>query len=1054
MTQDCKVRCCRSGFAALRVMGGAIVPSLLTLILPSFSAQAQITPDNSLGAERSQVAPTSNIRGLPGILIRGGATRGRNLFQSFSEFNVGEGQRVYFANPAGIESILSRVTGKNPSNILGTLGVNGAANLFLINPNGILFGANSRLDIAGSFVATTAASLTFENGLKFSATNPEAPPLLTVTLRPGLQYGTQYQGNITNAGTLAVGAGQTLSLQGNGVTHTGSLTAPGGTVQVLGNQVALLDAARIDVSGTGGGGTVLVGGDFQGKGTVPTATQAIVGKDVAISADALDTGNGGKVVIWANGSTQFNGKISARGGSNGGDGGNVEVSGKQTLNFNGYVDTTAAKGAIGNLLLDPYDLVIDQPVTSATEISLQADNNITFNAPVTITVAAELTAQAGDSIFVNSNLTTNGGSISLEASKGIIVAKNVEMNTCPTDDCGTSAFITLDAMKQIQLESTNLKSRSSNSLLFSNGEFQAVAIVSREGSVSLDKVGISTTNFGSGNAGLVVITAKDTVEISNSLNQDRRLLPGIFSRGNEGGVIIGGSDLFPSFPTPKNIRISNSRINVDNDPTGTGGTTTINSGIILLHATDSIAIEDGSLISSSTFRSGDAGGVIIQTGGTVSLSNNSKIFSNVESTGVGNAGAILVQAGAVALSNGSVITSSTFGQGDAGAVLISSSGDVSVENGSIIATLVGQQAAGNAGGIIINAKNVLLNQDSFLSSDSFGQGDAGGILVTADRLISVKNNSGIRSTVDQGLSQNAGDIFLTSRSLHVRNGSEVNVSNSGTGKAGDIVITDRGVWVDDNSVIAAESFSGQGGNVFLNTDVVILGRSSDISTSTVQPSQAFAPGAGNIIIGRGNLISISAPNGSPVPSYDGRTLLIAGKTPSNNDIAAFGLIANGGFIQINAFRLQDIAKRPLSSTTNDISAESAFGDPGQVAISTLDIFPSVRVSPLPERSQTPRIAQGCDPRVRQESSQFTFSGRGGLAANAAEGLNQDTLAETGKSPPTSSAPIDQKAAAIAPARGWLRNADGSIHLTAYVTDPTVPANPASLWYSPPACNAP
>ena len=90
----------------------------------------QITPDATLGGESSSVTPNVNVRGLPADLIEGGAARGANLFHSFSIFNVGSGQRVYFANPAGIQNILSRIIGTNPSNILGTLGVNGGANLF------------------------------------------------------------------------------------------------------------------------------------------------------------------------------------------------------------------------------------------------------------------------------------------------------------------------------------------------------------------------------------------------------------------------------------------------------------------------------------------------------------------------------------------------------------------------------------------------------------------------------------------------------------------------------------------------------------------------------------------------------------------------------------------------------------------------------------------------------------------------------------------------------------------------------------------------------------
>jgi filamentous hemagglutinin family protein len=130
---------------------GVAVLQILALII-SEQANAQITPDNTLGAESSVVTSNVEIQGLPSdaqgqelkvLRIDGGAIRGINLFHSFQEFNIGEGGGVYFSNPQGIENILSRVTGTNHSEILGRLGVLGNANLFLINPNGIIFGAHA-----------------------------------------------------------------------------------------------------------------------------------------------------------------------------------------------------------------------------------------------------------------------------------------------------------------------------------------------------------------------------------------------------------------------------------------------------------------------------------------------------------------------------------------------------------------------------------------------------------------------------------------------------------------------------------------------------------------------------------------------------------------------------------------------------------------------------------------------------------------------------------------------------------------------------------------------
>src|SRR6476469_1786483 len=157
------------------------------LLLFPFPAIAQIIPDSSLGAESSRTVPDT-INNLPSDRITGGATRGVNLFHSLREFNIREGRGAYFENSSGITNIFTRVTGPNSSNILGTLGVLGNGNLFFINPKGIIFGPNARLDLRGSFISSTADSIVFNNGFEFSSTNPQTSPLLTVNIPVGLRF--------------------------------------------------------------------------------------------------------------------------------------------------------------------------------------------------------------------------------------------------------------------------------------------------------------------------------------------------------------------------------------------------------------------------------------------------------------------------------------------------------------------------------------------------------------------------------------------------------------------------------------------------------------------------------------------------------------------------------------------------------------------------------------------------------------------------------------------------------------------------------------------------
>jgi len=170
----------------------AISLALLTVpILLSAPATAQsqplITPDGTLNAESSQVLEGQNIQGETGTRIQGGATRNSNLFHSFEDFGIGTNQRVYFDSPANIQNIFTRVTGRNASSIDGILGVDGSASLYLLNPNGVIFGPNAQLDVSGAFTATTDSRFVFSQGETYSAVEPDRPPLVTVSIPLGLQ---------------------------------------------------------------------------------------------------------------------------------------------------------------------------------------------------------------------------------------------------------------------------------------------------------------------------------------------------------------------------------------------------------------------------------------------------------------------------------------------------------------------------------------------------------------------------------------------------------------------------------------------------------------------------------------------------------------------------------------------------------------------------------------------------------------------------------------------------------------------------------------------------
>ncbi len=956
----------------------------------TLSAGAQITPDGTLGNERSVINPNATIHGLPGVLIEGGATRGNNLFQSFINFNVGNGQRVYFANPAGIDNILGRVTGLNPSNILGTLGVDGAANLFLINPNGILFGPNARLDIRGSFVGSTASSLDFGNGLAFSAVNPAAPPLLTVALRPGVQYGTNYRGNISNTGDLAVGAGQTLVLAGNAVTNAGSLTAPGGTVQVLGDRVSLIDQSQINVAGVGGGGMVLVGGDWQGKGAVPNATQTFIGANATINADAIGNGNGGKVIVWANQNTDFHGNISAKGGQNSGNGGLVEVSGKQTLSFNGRVNTFAAQGKSGTLLLDPFDLVIDAAaalainVSTIQEVLLAADNNITFNAPINISNSGTgLSATAGSNIFVNQNITTNGGGVALRAENGGIFvrggANKTRIETTATGD-SISNFIVLNAKTQVEVVNAELVSRneSNSSFQYGGDNRGAIGILAREGSVLLDNVYLSTTSTGKGDAGLIFMTASDKIEILNSIdaNRDFTQSPGLFSQGNGGGILIGNDSSLADFPTPKTIRISNSNLSVNNR---SASLTQANSGNIYLGASESVILDNGTRVSTSAGLGIDGAAGIPGNAGNVSVS--------------------VQENGSITLLNESFISSSTYGQGNAGQIFLkANSGTVSLGGDSTIFNNIEQGGQGQSGGIKIETGSLLLKEGSQIqtivrgnaddSSKPGGIGNGGVIFVQASdsvRLVGFAPTeggilpSGLRSSVGQGAQGDSGIVFVQTPLLYLNDKAAISTSNrSEAGLAGYILAEADFIILDRGAGLFAISTSGKGGNIGLQTPYLV-GVSRDSVISTVVGTQGTPGLGGNVVIGA----NLTLDDANQV-RFDSKapTLLVYGFPSNDSDLLANAFAGKGGRIDISALTLRNLVVRKNTPIRDDIDATGGAGGlDGVVTVSTLNLDPDRGLTPLADRFRDPRLGEGCDPRTRREDSKFLLSSRGGAISD-------------------------------------------------------------------------
>ncbi|MGK7906295.1 MAG: filamentous hemagglutinin N-terminal domain-containing protein, partial [Synechococcus sp.] len=491
----------------------------LALAIGSLPIQAQsITPaSDGTGTNVSADGNTYNIDG--GTLSGDGG----NLFHSFEEFGLSSDEIANFlANPQ-LDNILGRVVGGNPSTIDGLIQVmGGAPNLYLMNPSGIVFGSNASLNVPADFTATTATGIGFGDENWFHAL--DFSDFLNLNGDPNqFVFDVAEPGSVVNAGDLAVGEGQNLTLMGGNVVNTGELSAPegtvtvtsvpgsnrvrvaqagsvlslefeplgadsdgtaldpmdlptlltvgaqgletgltanvdgtvqlnesgpeiptetgttvvsgtvdvsgdiGGDVNVFGERVGLI-GANVDGSGTNGGGTVRIGGDYKGEGNVPNALRTVVSRDSAIDVDALLNGDGGQAIVWADEVTGFSGTITARGGTNSGDGGFVEISGKQDLIFDGTVDLSANQGTLGTLLLDPENIIISNSASTGG-----VDGQLPNILQGTFT---------GENIDINAGvLTAQAGNVLLEATNDITIADGVSLSFVP----GGSITFTADA---------------------------------------------------------------------------------------------------------------------------------------------------------------------------------------------------------------------------------------------------------------------------------------------------------------------------------------------------------------------------------------------------------------------------------------------------------------------------------------------------------------------------------------------------------------------------------------------------------------------------------
>jgi filamentous hemagglutinin family protein len=556
---------------------------------------AQVVPDNTLPVpERSQVT------GNPNFQIDGGATRGGNLFHSFSDFSIPTGGSAFFNNAADVQNILTRVTGGSISNIDGLIRANGTANLFLLNPNGIIFGQNASLNIGGSFVATTANAIEFGNLGFFSASNPEAPSAL-LTINPSALFFNQVaaapiqNSSTAPAGTTLAGAdasglrvpdGRSLLLVGGNISMDGGqLNAFGGRVELGGlvsagtvglnvdgnnlslsfpnsvqrSDVFLSNGAQVNVIASDGGSIALNARNLEMTGV----SRLDAGIDTGLGSDTSQAGNisvNATGAITLNNRSEITNQVKAKANGQGGD---VSIS-ANTLRLEGGAQITAITFGVGNagfLRVDAQDVQL---------IGQSADGQ--FSSVLRVAADRNSTGDAGDlTIKTNTLLVRDGAQIG-----------------AGTFGAGKGGTLRVDA-QDVQLIGTSANCRCPSGLFASaqsNSTGDAGDITVKTNTLLVrDGAQIFTGTFGAGNGGDLSIDAQDVQLIGERVdgNLASGLITGSLNSGNAGDLTVKTNTMLVQ---------DGALVTVENRGTGTAGNLTINAR--------SIRLDNGALLSANT----------------------------------------------------------------------------------------------------------------------------------------------------------------------------------------------------------------------------------------------------------------------------------------------------------------------------------------------------------------------------------------------------------------------------------------------------------------------
>ncbi len=814
------------------------IASLTFTLLLAAPTSAQISSDSTL---------STNVTTQDGLnfLIEKGNRAGGNLFHSFQEFAIPTGGEAYFNHAADIVNIFSRVTGGNISNIDGILRANGTANLFLINPAGIIFGENAALNIGGSFFATTAESVVFSDGLEFSATNPDATPLLSVNIPVGLQMG-------SNSGAIEVqGTGHNLrsghpilSPINRGEVNSGLQVSPGQTFVLVGGNVnfeggvIIANSGRIELGSVDSGfvqlapvaqGWELGYENVQSLGDISLSKYSLVdasgflgGGSIQIQGSNLSLSDGSVVLVQNVGETA-SGAIRVNASES------IQIAGLlPEINIaSGLVNESLGSGDSGDIEISTQQLTLkDGGVIANRTFSEARSGNIVANASESIEIIGFFFPDPTiRTVFFTGTFGTGDVGEILVSTERLKIANGGLISTS-TFGTGDSGDITIKATESVEiLGATPITNQVTvvGASAFNGGDGGKIEINTQQLQL-LDGATVSSASFASGAAGSIILNASELVEVSGRI-PGTEIPTQVISSADVAEASLQQAFQFPLVPDGRagDLTINTSQLRVtDGANISVANVGSNDAGNLQINA-NSVVLDRGATINAST-ASGEGGNINLQIQDSVIASNNSQISADV--SGNGNGGSINLVTNNLQSQSGSTISTNTTDVGDAGNINLEAD-TLAFDNSSILSE-ASAGSSGDAGSISLTTESLSLTNNATISTDSTGSGQAGNITVTAPTIAA--NQGSITAT---SLQTGGGNIQIQTEDLLLSENSLISTSVlDSSGGGGNIAIDSEFIFVRENSNIQANAVFGAGGNISINTQTIFVTPDSSITASS------------------------------------------------------------------------------------------------------------------------------------------------------------------------------------------------------------------------------